>query len=736
MQKIRITLLLLLSFQVWKLGAQTQNDRWASYLEPGLVNSYLEEADKLYLATDAGVFVVDKATRTVLEHWTKQSVGIPSNKVEAIRRDAATNRIFIGTYDIAALSVQNTDGTWENIPYPQELLDEGEFNPIMTYCIEFDEENRAWIGTSHGLLRYDADATENWQWFNELNTATFFRSVWDMAKDAEGRLLFGGNMLYRSAGDGIELISPVGPNGSPFDGLFSYSDSKVHTQADGTVWFFTDIGSVGRYDGTEWEITTNLDNPEIPFNQLDFLAEDSEGVLWAHVGWQGFVRYNAANGAWETAEPVANSAIEDPAGLYFSTAGPIVFKQGQLEWHDAAGPTAATALGNYPFEGVLWKMKTDQQGSLWSLESGDDGRLRNLESGNITNLLNENGVPLYAGDYEFTNEGKLWVLSGKRVLHQTENGWEFFDYTNSELPDSYGFGNLTIDSYGRVWVSVYEKGIYRYDAVNGWKRFSNPAFIQNYVIDLEAGQDGQLWISLWYNNVGAKIALITGDALVVFTPDLGGASGSLQKLTFDAASGRLYGGGTALGYWEAGAWHAIALPEGFETNQYITSLSIVGDRIVASTRESLLLYDGSAWEVFTPDNSPLQRQNIYDAGYDAITGRIWVAYSSMRAADTYQTDFLVNAIPSGNHLNPFNVVLAPNPVTDRTTVEFELKGTSAAQIMGRVYNLQGALLRTFEWEGSAGKYRQPLDLGGLEAGVYLLEIAAGNQRESVKIVKQ
>lgn len=736
MQKILHILLLLLAFHVYKLGAQTQDERWTSYLAPGQVNDYLEEADKLYIATDAGVFVMDKTTRTVLEHWTKRSVGIPSNRVESIRRDAATNRIFIGTYDIAALTVQNTDGSWENIPYPEALTVNNIGNPVMTYCLEFDDQNRAWVGTSHGLLRYEETAGEGaWTLFNEENTGDFLRSVWDMTKTADGRLLFGSHLLFGTNGDEIELLSPVGPNNNPFSELFSYSDSKVHAQADGTLWFFTDVGSYGRYDGNEWHVVTSADQPEITFHNLGFLTEDATGALWVHLGWQGFVRYDAENDAWEVAEPVTDTQLEEPTGLYFAENGPVLFEEGKMEWHDAAGAVLeTTSLGNYPFDGLIWRMEADQEGSLWSLESNHTGRVRNLESGAVIDVT-INGEPVYLSEFAFTNEGKLWAISGKRVIRQTESGWEFFDYTNSDLPDSYGFSQMTIDSDGRAWIAVYEKGLYRYDDANGWKHFNHPAIVQNFVIDLEAGQNGQMWLSTWYNNVGTRLLLLDGETLSVFNPELGSNYWSLNKLKFDDETGRLYGAGSGLGYWQDNAWHALDLPVDLGTSQYLFKLEIAGDYIYAATRESMLLFDGNEWQVFTPQNSPLQEYDFYDSGLDALSGRIWVTYNSIRAVDVYQTDFLVNTATPGNHLNPFIVTLSPNPATDLAVVAYELPAASAAQVTGRIYNLQGALLRSFEWDGSAGKYRQEVNLSGLDAGVYLMEIVAGGHRKSVKLVK-
>jgi len=736
MQKILHILFLLLAFHVYKLGAQTQLDRWTSYIEPGLVNDYLEEADKLYVATDAGVFVMDKTTRTVLEHWTKRSVGIPSNRVESIRRDAATNRIFIGTYDIAALTVQNPDGSWENIPYPEVLTVNNAGNPVMTYCLEFDDQNRAWVGTSHGLLRYDATAGEGaWTLINEANFSNFFSSVWDMAKTPDGRLLFGSHLLFGANGDEVELLSPLGPNNNPFSELFSYSDAKVHAQADGTIWFFTDVGSYGRFDGNEWEVTTNADQPDITFHGLNFVTEDATGALWANLGWQGFVRYDAENGTWEFAEPVADTQLEEPTGLCFTENGLVLFEQGKMEWHDAAGAVLGTTnLGNYPFDGLIWRMESDQEGSLWSLESNHTGRVRNLESGIFIDVI-INGEPVYLSDFAFTNEGKLWAISGKRVVRQTESGWEYFDYTNSDLPDSYGFSQMTIDSDGRAWIAVYEKGLYRYDDANGWKNFNNPAIVQNYIIDLEAGQNGQLWVSSWYNNVGTRLLLLDGETLSVFNPQLGSNYRSLNKLKFDEQTGRIYGGGSGLGYWQDNAWHALELPVDLGTDQYLFTLDIKGNYIYAATRESILLFDGNGWEVFTPQNSPLQHHNFYDSGFDALSGRIWITYNGIRGVDVYQTDFLVNTATPGNHLNPFIVTLSPNPATDLAIVAYELPAASAAQVTGRIYNLQGALLRSVEWDGSAGKYRQELNLGGLDAGVYLVEIVAGGQRTSIKLVK-
>ncbi len=736
MQKIISIILLLLAFHTWKLGAQSASDRWTSYLEPGIVNDYLEEADKLYLATDAGVFVMDKSTHAVLEHWTKQSVGIPSNRVESIRRNATTHQIFIGTYDIAAISVQNTDGSWENIPYPEDVVaGVGSGNSLMTYCIEFDQENRLWIGTSNGALRYDANATgNNWKWYNEGNTGLFFRSVWDMAKDAEGRMLLGSNLLFRTAGEDLEQLSPMDANGNPFNLLFSYSDANVHAQADGTVWFFTDVGSVGRYDGEIWHISSNIDNPDFFFQQLDFLTEDREGKLWAHLGWQGFVRYNAENDLWEAAAPVANSNIENPNGLYFSESGPILSAPKTIEWHDANGVSTETLLGNYPFEGALWNLKQDHEGNLWGLEYQNTSRLRNLESGAVISL-NDDGAPLYISDYAFTNEGILWAISGKRVLRKTDDGWEVFDYTNSDLPDASGFNNLTIDSYGRIWIAVYSNGIYRYDSANGWKHFSNAALVQNFVIDLEAGADGQVWVSLWYSNQGGRLGLITDQNLSIFNLNLGSSYYSLNVLKFDAQSNRLYGGGSGFGYWENGSWHAMDLPVDFGTTQYITSIEITNGRIIAATRETLLLYDGNDWEVFTAENSPLQRRDIYDVGFDANTGRVWMAYSSLRALDVYQTDFLVNATSPGDHLNQFVVQISPNPFSGHAVLNYEMAQTET-QVLGRVYSLQGQLLRNFEWDGAAGKHTQLLGLEDLEAGVYVLEIVAGKQRKSLKVVRQ
>jgi hypothetical protein len=75
--------------------------------------------------------------------------------------------------------------------------------------------------------------------------------------------------------------------------------------------------------------------------------------------------------------------------------------------------------------------------------------------------------------------------------------------------------------------------------------------------------------------------------------------------------------------------------------------------------------------------------------------------------------------------------LYPNPVSDRLTIAFELETRS--DIMVRIYDLAGNKVRTFFAQG-ASAVSEKIDLSGVAAGVYFVEIATETGRATRKIV--
>ena len=83
---------------------------------------------------------------------------------------------------------------------------------------------------------------------------------------------------------------------------------------------------------------------------------------------------------------------------------------------------------------------------------------------------------------------------------------------------------------------------------------------------------------------------------------------------------------------------------------------------------------------------------------------------------------------------PTSVDLSPNPSRGSFTIQSSAPWPALVQF--RVLNTYGQLLRDWEIRNAGGDYQIPVDLPGLEPGVYLLEVKTDGKRWVKKVVVQ
>ena len=156
-----------------------QTENWVNYVKPEVIHDYVEMNNDIWFSTNAGVVKIDKTT-SQKTYFDRASANIPSNFVEGIAKDGNGN-IWIGTYNQA---IAKFDGTnWTNYSFATTLNVTG---TIKTYCIEVDNQDNIWVGTSEGLLRFDGT---NWQKYDAQNVGDImFDDVWALALDNQGNL--------------------------------------------------------------------------------------------------------------------------------------------------------------------------------------------------------------------------------------------------------------------------------------------------------------------------------------------------------------------------------------------------------------------------------------------------------------------------------------------------------------------------------------------------------------------
>lgn len=80
------------------------------------------------------------------------------------------------------------------------------------------------------------------------------------------------------------------------------------------------------------------------------------------------------------------------------------------------------------------------------------------------------------------------------------------------------------------------------------------------------------------------------------------------------------------------------------------------------------------------------------------------------------------------------VTLFPNPTSDLLNVDFTFDSEIDGQVQVYVTDMTGKALQQMQWNATAGKQRQTLDVSQFPAGIYMLHMINGDERISQKFV--
>ncbi|MCB0627673.1 MAG: hypothetical protein KDC43_28060, partial [Saprospiraceae bacterium] len=154
-----------------------QTGEWEIFRSPEQVNDYLDMGDYFWLATNNGVSRLQKDDLSS-EFWSIENSDLPSGHIQSIAVDQA-GTAWIGTYDVEIARWTGDD--WEQIALPEELKSDNAQNRL--YFLEFDQEDRLWVGTHTGLHRFDG---LEWTTWNQSTTGEFIGDVWAIAFGPDG----------------------------------------------------------------------------------------------------------------------------------------------------------------------------------------------------------------------------------------------------------------------------------------------------------------------------------------------------------------------------------------------------------------------------------------------------------------------------------------------------------------------------------------------------------------------
>ena len=138
--------------------------------------------------------------------------------------------------------------------------------------------------------------------------------------------------------------------------------------------------------------------------------------------------------------------------------------------------------------------------------------------------------------------------------------------------------------------------------------------------------------------------------------------------------------------------------------------------------------------------------NIYDAYGDGIDAGYGVGFFTVTDSEGTEVisggnfgsedlrPFEVTNMTAGISINDFNsgVSVIPNPAKDETFVELSLN--SSQNVMFKLYNTQGQLVKSFEEFVNSDYHKTRFDISSIKTGVYFLAIESANSTYTQKLV--
>ena len=396
---------------------------WVSHRSPEQVNDLADNGEELFLASNAGLVVLNKSTLSK-SIFNASETNLSNDHIQSVALSSNGNT-FIGTYDVVVARFDGSDFVDSEVPV-------GLSNPntAKLYDIEFSADGELWIATSEGVFRKQG---MNWIKYDELDLGATFFEVWDIEFDDAGH-------VYAGAQNGVHKFENGSwSNISSGTLLEPYLDAELFFSENGDLFVAADLNNIARFDGENWEF---YGMPIGTIHEVRF-TEDIEGFVYVN--------------------NTPNSVLR----LEGNTWNPYTNEQ--------------TAL----FEGQISYYHVDSQNVHWLnhniyFSSNDNGAIQStIISSNIieyNNVVNIGKGP--DGELFFVQS---WSSTGIIPAIDADGNWFSF-----ELPDSFSSSSIYEDilflAEDDVWLSSY-LGLHHFDGLE-WS-FNELGFCRSIVEDSE-----------------------------------------------------------------------------------------------------------------------------------------------------------------------------------------------------------------------------------------------------------
>lgn len=479
-------IIVVLCFMPYFLMAQTTWNHYFSTLE---VNDAIDYQDKIWVATDNGVYTIDKTSQAI-QHFNKENSDLTDDHVETLTTDIAGN-LWIGTYDVIVAKV-SPGNSWQTFNYPNMS------NHEYVVASVVDNAGTVWVGTNSRLLSFNGIT---WKHYPSIPiTSSYIKDI-ELASNDQLFVLtdslhtFDINTSTRTAVQEVPI---------------NFYASDLYVENDTTQWivsgfsgvpFYAKIVKIQNKQIYTYDFYQGL--PAAPVEDAKFTIHPNTGSLCFASDSSKLVLYDPSTDSWyvdntlqnQLPVPIKEIANDSNGDLWF-------FNQDVAIHHTFPFPEIVSFADRKEFnhDAVL---AADNNGIVYVTNNDDnnDVSLSRITNGVWDTISVMGGLVTGINAVTFDANNNMWATvyinqTSIAILEQVSNGWVTHNRTSSNnvLPNLFGeddFDQVTIDQFGVAWVVYGEHQIYKYE--NGTWSNVYTTFSTAEIIKLQVDPNGDLW---------------------------------------------------------------------------------------------------------------------------------------------------------------------------------------------------------------------------------------------------
>lgn len=497
-------------------------------------------------------------------------------------------------------------------------------------CILQTGDGFLWIGTDHGLARFDG---VKFQTFNSANTAAFKSDhISALAEDDAGNLWVGSQgggvvclgrnsaqNFSTSEGLSSDMVNCVvaGDRGvvwiGTIYGLNCWKDGKrisgfakndlpgteikvLSRAADGTLWIGTERGLAFLRDGLFRSVAAE----RLP---VDALAIDLRGDVWIGGKSYGLLRMRAGEKPLQQMLPLSQvvalaasrkgevwAALKNEGLRFFQNGKPDLMPSPQIEdgilclYEDREknlwagmnggglarlkeGPLAAFTLKNGLLAQNVSALAQDREGRIWA--GGKGGGLALFQDGRFQMVDMGNRFPVQTPVLTLCSsaDGSLWIGTQGNGLFRWKNGNVTVPETGGDSPAAV-ITALLEDHEGALWIGTEAEGILRFKDRKMTRLTRRDGFSRDQANCIAEQPDG----SIWFGTASAGVNRWKSGRVESFSKKNGLASDAIQALHADSAGMVWIGTGAGLTLFREGRFFTFTQQQGLH-NEMVSQIA-------------------------------------------------------------------------------------------------------------------------------------------------------------------